>query len=79
MLARWKAPIRELTSRKRSIAMDERIAEINRFTAGWMSYFQLVDVPRAPWGVETWPIQQLLPCRNTALPPSPGQSRSRVI
>lgn len=30
-------------------------------------------------GVETWPIQQLLPCRNTALPPSPDQSRSRTI
>ena len=23
--------------------MDERIAEINRFTTGWMGYFQLAD------------------------------------
>ncbi|MCD9877241.1 hypothetical protein LJ657_27135 [Streptomyces sp. NR30] len=53
-LVRWKDRIRELTSRKWSIAMDERIAEINRFTAGWMGYFQLVDSPRVFSGLDEW-------------------------
>ena len=38
--------LKELTSRRWSIAMDERIAKVNRFTAGWMGYFQLADTPR---------------------------------
>jgi RNA-directed DNA polymerase len=40
---RLKERLRELTSRRWSIAMDERIVKINRFTAGWMGYFQLAD------------------------------------
>ncbi|MFI6283133.1 group II intron reverse transcriptase/maturase [Streptomyces sp. NPDC050988] len=40
---RLKDRLRELTSRRWSIAMDERIAKINRFTTGWMGYFQLAD------------------------------------
>ncbi|MCB5906396.1 group II intron maturase-specific domain-containing protein [Streptomyces pinistramenti] len=38
--------IRELASRRWSIAMDERMAKANRFTTGWMGYFQLLDAPR---------------------------------
>jgi len=53
-LTRWKDRIRELTSRRWSIAMDERIAEINRFTAGWMGYFQLVDAPRVFSDLDEW-------------------------
>lgn len=54
VLARWKDRIRELTSRKWSIAMDERIAEINRFTTGWMGYFQLADAPRVFSDLDEW-------------------------
>jgi hypothetical protein len=53
-LARWKTRIRELTSRRWSIAMDERIAKINRFTAGWMGYFQLSDASRPFRDLEEW-------------------------
>src|SRR5690606_37656367 len=35
-LRRWKVRIKELTSRRWSIAMDERIARINRFMNWWM-------------------------------------------
>ncbi|MCC9312525.1 group II intron reverse transcriptase/maturase [Kitasatospora sp. RB6PN24] len=42
-IKRLKERLRELTSRRWSIAMDERIAKINRFTTGWMGYFQLAD------------------------------------
>lgn len=40
---RLKDRLRELTSRRWSVAMDERIAKMNRFTTGWMGYFQLAD------------------------------------
>lgn len=53
-LARWKTRIRELTSRRWSIAMDERIAKINRFTTGWMGYFQLSDASRPFRDLEEW-------------------------
>lgn len=53
-LTRWKDRIRELTSRKWSIAMDERIAKINRFTTGWMSYFHLADAPRVFSDLDEW-------------------------
>ena len=53
-LARWKARIKELTSRRWSIAMDERIAKINRFTAGWMGYFQLAATPKVFQELDKW-------------------------
>ena len=40
---RLKGQLRELTSRRWSIAMPERVEKINRFTAGWMGYFRLAD------------------------------------
>lgn len=53
-LARWKAKIRELTSRRWSIAMDERIARINRFMTGWMGYFRLSDASRPFRDLDEW-------------------------
>lgn len=51
---RLKTRLRELTSRRWSIAMDERIAKINRFTAGWMGYFQLADGANLFQGLDKW-------------------------
>jgi RNA-directed DNA polymerase len=42
-LERLKVRIRQMTSRRWSIAMDERVAMINRYVTGWMGYFQLAD------------------------------------
>ncbi|MFF3879463.1 group II intron reverse transcriptase/maturase, partial [Streptomyces sp. NPDC001978] len=53
-LARWKAKIRELTSRRWSIAMEDRIARINRFMTGWMGYFQLSDASRPFRDLDEW-------------------------
>jgi group II intron reverse transcriptase/maturase len=53
-LARWKSRIRELTSRRWGIAMDERIARANRFTAGWMGYFQLADTASVFSALDEW-------------------------
>lgn len=51
---RLKVRLKELTSRRWSIAMDERIAKINRFTAGWMGYFQLADTPKVFQVLDKW-------------------------
>ncbi|MET7719193.1 group II intron reverse transcriptase/maturase, partial [Streptomyces sp. NPDC005407] len=53
-IKRLKMRLRELTSRRWSIAMDERIAKINRFTTGWMGYFQLSDTPRVFSDLDEW-------------------------
>lgn len=42
-VTRLKGRLKELTSRRWSIAMPERIVKINRFISGWMGYFQLAD------------------------------------
>ena len=34
--------------------MEERIARINRFTTGWMGYFQLADTPRVFSDLDEW-------------------------
>ena len=42
---RLRARLRELTSRRRSMAMPVRLALLNRFLAGWTAYFALAETP----------------------------------
>ena len=42
---RLRARLRELTSRRRSIAMPIRLALLNRFIGGWTAYFALAETP----------------------------------
>ena len=51
---RLKFRIRELTCRRWSIAMDERVAAINRYVTGWMGYFRLADTPRVFSDLDEW-------------------------
>ena len=53
-IARLKMRIKELTSRRWSIAMDERIAQINRYVVGWMGYFRLADTPKVFRELDEW-------------------------
>ncbi len=53
-VVRLKTRLRELTSRRWSIAMNERIAKINRSTVGWMGYFQLADGAHLFRELEKW-------------------------
>jgi Group II intron, maturase-specific domain len=53
-LGRLKMRIRELTPRRWSIVMPDRIARINRFTTGWMGYFRLADTPRVFSDLDEW-------------------------
>lgn len=53
-LQRWKMRIRELTSRRWSVAMEYRISRLNRFILGWMGYFRLADTPRVFSDLDEW-------------------------
>ena len=51
---RLRARLRELTSRRRSIAMPIRLAAINRFTGGWAAYFALAETPSVFEEFDEW-------------------------
>ena len=53
-LNRAKDRLRQLTSRKRGISMEQRIEEINRFTVGWTAYFALADTPTVLERLDRW-------------------------
>jgi RNA-directed DNA polymerase len=44
-LRRAKDRLRALTSRRWSVSMERRIAEITRLMVGWTAYFRLADTP----------------------------------
>ena len=51
---RMKDRIRELTNRRWSIAMEVRLARINRYVRGWMAYFRLSSTPNMFHGIDEW-------------------------
>jgi RNA-directed DNA polymerase len=53
-LKRAKDRLRQLTSRKRGVSMEQRIEEINRFTVGWTAYFALADTPTVLQRLDRW-------------------------
>lgn len=53
-LKRAKMRIRQLTSRKWSISMGERITLLNRYIRGWMGYFRLADTARKFTDLDKW-------------------------
>lgn len=53
-LKRLKFRIKQLTSRRWSIAMEERIETINRYIVGWMGYFRLADTPKVFAELDKW-------------------------
>lgn len=53
-LARLKLRIKELTSRRWSITMEDRIETINRYIVGWMGYFRLADTPKVFAELDKW-------------------------
>lgn len=51
---RMKMRVRELTSRRRSIAMEYRVEVLNRYVRGWMAYFRLADTPGRFEEIDQW-------------------------
>jgi RNA-directed DNA polymerase len=51
---RLKMRLRELTKRSWGVSMQHRIDALNRFTTGWMAYFQLSDTPKVFRELDKW-------------------------
>jgi RNA-directed DNA polymerase len=58
-IKRFKKKVRELTSRRWSIAMEHRIRELNKYLVGWMSYYSLAQTRTIIAGLEKWLSRRL--------------------
>jgi RNA-directed DNA polymerase len=61
-MKKLKTKIRELTSRRKSISMEQRIRELNQYLIGWGSYFSLADTPSVFHGLDEWIRRRLRMC-----------------
>jgi len=51
---RFKDKVRELTDRKKSISMSQRIQELSMYLRGWISYFGLCETHSVLRGLDGW-------------------------
>jgi RNA-directed DNA polymerase len=58
-LRRLRHRVKALTRRVWSVTMQVRIAALNRFTAGWCSYFALADTPSVFSKLDKWVHRRL--------------------
>lgn len=57
-----KMKIREITSRKKPLSMEQRIKELNQYLTGWGGYFVLADTPSVFQGLDEWIRRRLRMC-----------------
>lgn len=53
-IQRLKQRIRELTSRRKSISMKDRLEKLNRYLVGWLGYYQLAETPSIFSKIDSW-------------------------
>lgn len=61
-ISRFKAKVRELTNRTRSMSMESRIAKLNRYLIGWMGYFRLAAAKNHCEKFDQWIRRRLRMC-----------------
>jgi len=61
-MKRVKATIREITSRKKPLSMEQRIKELNQYLTGWGGYYVLADTPSVFQGLDSWIRRRLRMC-----------------
>lgn len=61
-LQKAEAKIREITSRRKSMKMEERINELNQYLMGWCGYFSLADTPSTFRNLDSWIRRRLRMC-----------------
>ncbi|MCM3342621.1 group II intron reverse transcriptase/maturase [Paenibacillus sp. MER TA 81-3] len=54
--------IRAITSRRKSMKMEERIKELNQYLTGWCGYFSLADTPSIFREMDKWIRRRLRMC-----------------
>lgn len=57
-----KMRIREITSRKKPLPMEQRIRELNQYLTGWGGYFMLADTPSVFQRLDEWIRRRLRMC-----------------
>lgn len=62
-IKRFKETIRELSRYRIPIKMSERIARINRFLTGWMSYYRIIEAPSDLKDLDRYVRRRLRMCR----------------
>jgi group II intron reverse transcriptase/maturase len=61
-LTRFKAKVRELTSRSKSMSLATRIRRLNEYLKGWMGYFKLAETPSVFEKLDGWIRRRLRMC-----------------
>jgi RNA-directed DNA polymerase len=59
---RFKTKIRELTSRRKSQSMEQRIQKLNEYLLGWSGYFRLADTRSVFQSLDEWVRRRLRMC-----------------
>jgi group II intron reverse transcriptase/maturase len=62
-VSRFKERIRELTKRSRSIPVEERIGQLNRYLMGWIGYFRLASAKKHCEKLDQWIRRRLRMCQ----------------
>ncbi|WP_232700264.1 group II intron reverse transcriptase/maturase [Brevibacillus daliensis] len=61
-IRKLKQKIRQLTSRSKSIPMEYRIEQLNKYLIGWAGYFTLADTPSVFQSIDEWTRRRLRMC-----------------
>jgi RNA-directed DNA polymerase len=61
-ISRCKEKIRELTKRTRSMSMESRIMQLNRYLTGWIGYFRLASAKKHCEKFDQWIRRRLRMC-----------------
>lgn len=61
-ISRFKEKVRELTNRTKSISMEQRIEELNRFLMGWLGYFRIASAKTHCEELDKWIRRRLRMC-----------------
>jgi group II intron reverse transcriptase/maturase len=61
-ISRFKEKVRELTSRTRSMSMESRIMQLNRYLIGWMGYFRIASAKGHCEKFDQWIRRRLRMC-----------------
>lgn len=59
---RLKDKIRQITSRRWGISIDDRIERLRQYLRGWIGYFQLIDTPSVLKSLDEWIRRRLRMC-----------------
>lgn len=62
-IQRVKQRIRELTERRRTVAIELRIHQLNMYLRGWLGYYALADAKSMLTGLDSWLRRRLRACQ----------------